>query len=100
MTYILCQIDHGTFLPEVLFQVLSENSIPEFKFLRAMPVLTDTNIFLCSFPLNLFYGNSKTLILSNIYHIQYQRTLASSQFRLYKRKCLQMCPDPIFLKIN
>lgn len=88
-------------LTKVLFQVLSQSSIPELILSRAMPVLTDTNTFLCSFPLNLFYGNSKTLILSNIsinQQYQYQHGLASSQFRLYKPKCLQMCPDPIFLK--
>lgn len=45
MTYISCHIDHDELLSEVLFQILSENSIPEFIFLRATFALTNTFFF-------------------------------------------------------
>lgn len=53
MTHISCHIDHDKLLSEVLFQILSGNSIPEFIFLRAMFALTDTDLFLFFFLFNL-----------------------------------------------
>lgn len=73
MTYISCHIDHGKLLSEIVFQILSENSIPEFIFLRATFALTNT-FFVCfsSYLIwlfaCLFVGQKKTLIISNICH--------------------------------
>lgn len=51
MTYTSCHIDHGKLLSEIVFQILSENSIPEFIFLKAMFALTNTFFFFVFLPI-------------------------------------------------